>query len=189
MATADRHGTPFVADGESTQGHPEGSVVVDLFKAHARRVQNFLAFRLRDPVEAQDVAQNVFLKLWRQEAQGALRQEATNYMYAATQTAAIDLDRHRAYLNRYRDDDVDLDAIAQGKPGPEEVLHWRQGMARLADCVKGLPESTRKAFVLFHFKGMGYDEIATQLGCSRRTVERHIAAGLAQCREQMRDYL
>jgi RNA polymerase sigma-70 factor (ECF subfamily) len=165
------------------------SVVAGLFRTHGRRVQNFLAFRLRDPVEAQDVAQDVFLKLWRKEAQGSLRDEATNYMYAATQSAAIDADRHSAYVNRDRNDDVDVDAVVRAQPTAEDLLHWRRGMARFVDSVKSLPQVTRKVFVLFHFKGLGYDEIASELGCSRRTVERHIAAGLAYCREQMKDYL
>lgn len=167
----------------------DSSVVVGLFRNHARRVQNFLAFRLRDATEAQDVAQDVFLKLWRQEARGTLRDEATNYMYSATQSAAIDSDRHRAYVGRDRNNDVDVDAVVQAQPSAEDVLHWRKGMARFVDSVKSLPEATKKVFVLFHFKGLGYDEIAAELGCSRRTVERHIAAGLAHCREQMKDYL
>jgi RNA polymerase sigma-70 factor (ECF subfamily) len=166
----------------------EPSIVVDLFKAHARRVQNFLAFRLRDPVEAQDVAQDVFLKLWRHESEGRLRDEATNYMYSATQSAAIDSDRHREFLGRDRSD-ADVEAVPTTSPSAEDVLHWRRGMAVFVDSVKSLPEATKKVFVLFHFKGLSYDEIAADLGCSRRTVERHVAAGLAHCREQMKDYL
>jgi RNA polymerase sigma factor (sigma-70 family) len=176
-------------DGDAIPTDRATSIVVDLFRAHAKRVQNFLTFRLRDATEAQDVAQDVFLKLWRQESQGTLRNEATNYMYSATQSAAIDSDRHRAYVSRDRVNDVDVEAIAQTEPDAEEVLHWRKGMAVFVDSVKSLPEATKKVFVLFHFKGLGYDEIAAELGCSRRTVERHIAAGLTHCRRQMKDYL
>jgi RNA polymerase sigma-70 factor (ECF subfamily) len=190
MALAKR--SPHLAADPAPEGlpaRPQASIVVGLFKTHARRVQNFLAFRLRDSAEAQDVTQEVFLKLWRREREGALRDEATNYMYSATRSAAIDSDRHRAHVNRDRADDVDTDAIAGSRPDAEEVLHWRKAMARFVDSVRSLPEATRKVFVLFHFKGLGYDEIAAELGCSRRTVERHVAAGLAHCREHMKDYL
>src|ERR1043165_7130082 len=97
---------PLIDDAQQPEQRSarEPSIVVDLFKAHARRVQNFLAFRLRDPVEAQDVAQDVFLKLWRHESEGRLRDEATNYMYSPTQSAAIDSDRHREFLGRDRSD-------------------------------------------------------------------------------------
>lgn len=180
---------PLAGGGEDGGPAPERSIVTGLFRSHARRVQNFLTYRLRDSAEAQDVAQEVFLKLWRQESRGALRGEATNYMYAATQSAAIDSDRHRTYVTRDRADGVETDAIANAQPLAEEVLHWRRAMGALVDSVKSLPGTTKTAFVLFHFKGLGYDEIATELGCSRRTVERHIAAGLAHCRERMKDYL
>jgi RNA polymerase sigma-70 factor (ECF subfamily) len=193
MATIENHDTQLAlsADSQSTKEADGGetSIVVNLFKAHARRVQNFLSFRLHDSTEAQDVTQEVFLKLWKHEARGELREEATNYMYAATQSAAIDSDRHRSYVTRDRVSDVDIDVVAREQPSAEEVLHWRKGMAAFVDSVKSLPDVTKKVFVLFHFKGLDYDEIAAQLGCSRRTVERHIAAGLAQCRERLKDYL
>jgi RNA polymerase sigma factor (sigma-70 family) len=181
----------LTADNASLErpAQKDASIVVGLFKAHAKRVQKFLAFRLRDAADAQDATQDVFLKLWRQESQGTLRDEATNYMYSATHSAAIDTERHRAYVSRDRISDVDVDDVAQPKPAAEEVLHWRKAMARLVDSVKALPETSKKVFVLFHFKGMSYDEIAAELGCSRRTVERHVAAGLAFCKERMKDYL
>ena len=175
-------------DGER-HGAPKASIVVGLFKAHSRRVQNFLSFRLRDGTEAQDATQDVFLKLWRQERQGALRDEATNYMYSATQSVVIDAKRHRDYVERDRARDVEVDSVVQAHPPAEDVLHWRKAFARLVDSVKSLPGTTQKVFVLYHFKGMGYDEIARELGVSRRTVERHIAAGLVHCREQLKDYL
>ncbi len=177
----------LLADEESRP--PNASIVVGLFKTHAKRVQSFLAFRLRDSTEAQDATQDVFLKLWRQERQATLRDEATNYMYSATQSAIIDTERHRAYVGRERAPDVDVDDVVPAQPGVDEVLHWRKAFARFVDSVKALPETTRKVFVLYHFKGMGYDEIGRELGVSRRTVERHIAAGLTHCREELKDYL
>jgi RNA polymerase sigma-70 factor (ECF subfamily) len=188
MAVAKYPELDFRAEKDEAEG-PRASIVVDLFKQHSRRVQSFLSYRLRDSTEAQDVSQEVFLKLWRHEAQGKLRDDATNYMYSATQSAAIDSNRHRVYVSRDRANDVDIDLLPQTLPSPEEVLHWRKGMSVFVDGIKSLPEPIKKVFVLFHLKGLGYDEIATELGCSRRTVERHIAAGLAHCREKMKDYL
>ena len=177
----------LVADGGRSVAKP--SIVVGLFKTHARRVQSFLSFRLRDSAEGEDATQDVFLKLWRQERQGTLRDEATNYMYSATQSAIIDVERHRAYVEHDRVPGIDVDGVAEPQPAAEDVLHWRKALVQFVDSVKALPETTRRVFVLYHFKGLGYDEIARELGVSRRTVERHIAAGLAQCRERLKDYL
>src|SRR5260221_4727238 len=184
-------GVAFAADLVAGESHnaSKPSIVVGLFKTHAKRVQSFLSFRLRDSAEGEDAAQDVFLKLWRQERQATLRDEATNYMYAATQSAIIDVERHRAYVEHDRVPGVDVDGVAQPQPAAEEVLHWRKALAQFVDSVKALPETTRNVFLLYHFKGLGYDEIARELGVSRRTVERHIAAGLAQCRERLKDYL
>ncbi len=177
----------LVAD--EARGASKPSIVVGLFKTHARRVQSFLSFRLRDSAEGEDATQDVFLKLWRQECQGTLRDEATNYMYSATQSAIIDVERHRAYVEHDRASGVDVDDVVQQQPAAEDVLHWRKALVQFVDSVKALPETTGKVFVPYHFKGLGYDEIARELGVSRRTVERHIAAGLAHCRERLKDYV
>jgi RNA polymerase sigma-70 factor (ECF subfamily) len=193
MSIAKRPEASFTLPAEVTQDQPpapkDESIVVDLFRTHSKRVQNFLRFRLRDVADAEDAAQDVFLKLLRRERQGALRVEAKNYMYAATQSEVIDVERHRGRVERDHNRDVDVESIAQPRSDPEELLHWRNAMACFVDSIKALPETSKKVFVLYHFKGMGYDEIAIELGCSRRTVERHIAAGLVACRERMKDYL
>src|SRR5258708_9526098 len=136
-------GVAFAAElaADEPRGASKPSIVVGLFKTHARRVQSFLSFRLRDSAEGEDAAQDVFLKLWRQERQRTLRDEATNYMYAATQSAIIDIERHRAYVGRDRLPDVDVDEVVPAQPGAEDALHWRNAFVRFVNSVKALPDT------------------------------------------------
>lgn len=168
-------------------GH--SSTVVGLFKEHARRVQRFLSFRLRNAEDGREATQEVFLRLWRHEQSGSLREAATNYMYSATQSIAADVMRHRGRRPVDRLTDESPDAIAAPAPSQEDVIYWRRAMARFIAILKTLPETTRQVVVLHHVKDMNYDEIAAELGISRRTVERHIARAVSHCRARMRDYL
>ncbi len=175
----------------SHRAHSEGSgsIIVGLFKLRAKKVQDYLSFRLRSREDAEDAAQEVFLKLWRREEKGALREEASAYMYSTALSVATDAERQRTSQARDRFVEVDLDDIAQHAPSQEDQLHWREAMAHFVYCVKALPEQTRQIFVLHHVEGLHYPAIAKRLGISTRTVERHIAQAFLEMQRQMGDYL
>jgi len=167
----------------------EQSIVLRLFREHSRRVQRFLSFRLRDVEDGSEATQEVFLKLWRHEQTGTLRDEATNYMYSATQSIATDAERRRARQPKEQTGESELADVPASEPDQDDVVHWRQAMVHFVDILKTLPETTRQVLVLYHLKDMNYDEIADELGISRRTVERHIARAVSHCRTRMKDYL
>jgi RNA polymerase sigma factor (sigma-70 family) len=167
----------------------EPTIVGELFNGHAKRVRRFLGFRLRNHEDAQDATQDIFLRLWKYERQGTLRDEARNYMLSATHSVAIDVERHRAHIGQEHSADAEPDSIARPGPSQDDILHWRKAMEAFVDIINVLPEVTRDVFVLYHFQNMGYDEVAKHLGVSRRTVERHLATALALCRKDMERYL
>src|SRR5258708_22050758 len=142
------------------------SIVGKLFKSHARRLRNFLTFRLKSADDADDAAQEVFLKLWRHEKSGNLREEATSYMFSAAYSTATDLERHRRLHEHDSLDAYDSEAVAEERPALEDQRHWRDALAHLVSELKQLPEAQRKAFVLHHFKGLNYAQIAKKMGVS-----------------------
>ena len=176
-------------EAPEAQGAATASIVDRLFREHTRRVQRFMSFRLRDREDGQEASQEVFLKLWRQETEGHLRQDARSYMYSATRSTVIDLERNRASRGADRQDEADCDALPAAVPGEEDVLHWRRAMRHFVTILKAVPEPTRQAFLLHYFSDMNYDQIAAKLGTSRRSVERHVARALSHCRRHMREYL
>jgi RNA polymerase sigma factor (sigma-70 family) len=181
--------SPEIAASQSQNGKP-GSIVASLFRQHARRVQHFMGFRLWSSEDGQEASQEVFLKLWKREAEGGLREDATSYLFSATQTAIIDTERARASRGHGLQASAEhLDILPAAEPDQDEALHWRRAMSHLVNVVEGLPELARKAFLLHYFADMSYDQIAAELGVNRRTVERHIARATSHCRARMRNYL
>ncbi len=176
-------------ESPGSRSSPAATIVGGLFRQHAKRVQQFMSFRLRDREDGQEASQEMFLKLWRQETQGNLREDAVSYMFSAARTAIVDTERHRKSRAQDQQEEGDFDAVAAVEADQDEALHWRRAMGRLAEIVKSLPEVTRKAFLLHYFNEMNYDQIAEELGVSRRTVERHVARAFAHCRTRMKDYL
>ena len=167
----------------------EVSIIAGLFRAQANKMRRYLAYRLQNAEDAKDATQDVFLKLWRHEQAGQLRPDAKAYMYSASHTVAIDTERHRNYHDRDRLPDADLEAVASDAHTQDERQYWRAAITHLVDNLEALPEFTRKVFVLHHFDGLDYAEIAAKLDVSRRTIERHIAVGTKEMRATMKDYL
>ena len=176
-------------EGPETQSAAAPSIVDRLFREHAKRVQRFMGFRLRDREDGQEASQEVFLKLWRHETRGNLREDARSYMYSATRSAVIDLERSRASRGADGQEAADCDAFGDATPAQEEILHWRRAMQSFVSIVMDLPELTKQAFLLHYFSDLNYDQIAAKLHVSRRSVERHVARAMAHCRKRMRDYL
>ncbi len=176
-------------DAPASPASRPASIVARLYKSHASSVRRYLGFRLRDREDGADAAQDVFLKLWRHESQGSLRQEATNYLYAATQSAIKDTQRWRTVHGRDRAEEIDGDALPEGKTDQEDQLHWREALAHFVDSVRALPEVTANVFLLSYFEGLTYPQIAKALGISERTVERHVVRAMTELRSRMEDYL
>jgi RNA polymerase sigma factor (sigma-70 family) len=176
-------------EGSGARESTPAGTVVGLFKKHATRVRRSLAFRLRNPEDAQDATQEAFLKVWRQEKEGNLREDASAYLYSAARSVATDMERWRTFHIVERRAEVELDEVAGTAAGVEERQHWRDAMSLFVDSVDNLPKLTRNVFLLHQVKGLTYPEIATQLDVSTRTVERHIAQALASLERKLKEYL
>lgn len=168
---------------------PRSSIVVDLFRKHASRVRRSLTFRLRSPEDAQDATQEVFLKLWRQERAGNLKEEAAAYLNSAASSMATDFERWRAFHVIERRSDVELDDVEAAAAGSEERQHWRDAMTLFMKGVQALPPLTRDVFLLSQVKGLTYPEIALRLDVSTRTVERHLVQAIMALERRLKDYL
>ncbi|SDW31667.1 RNA polymerase, sigma subunit, ECF family [Celeribacter indicus] len=137
------------------------------------RVLAQAARMLRDRAEAEDVAQEAMLRLWKiapDWRQGEAK--VTTWLYRVVANLCTDRLR-RARGTR-------LDEIAEpedGRPSQDAVLMQRQRAEALGTALSTLPERQREAVVLRHMEGLGNPEIAEILGVSVEAVESLIARG------------
>ena len=177
------------AETPIARGDSGSSIVVDLFRRHANRIRRSLTSRLRNSDDAQDATQEVFLRLWRKEREGNLREEASAYLGVAANSIATDIERWRTFHVIDRLADVDVEDVRAVTIGSDEQQHWRDALSLFVDSVESLPELTRNVFLLHHVKGLTYPEIAARLAVSTRTVERHIAQALSDLEGKLKDFL
>jgi RNA polymerase sigma-70 factor (ECF subfamily) len=135
---------------------------------------------IKDPSEAQDVAQEVFLKAYR--ALGSFRGDAAFY----TWLYRIAINTAKNYLlsrsRRSSSSEVDIqDAEAienapqlQGMETPERHLLNEEIIDTIKTAIENLPEEMRIAIMLREFEGMSYEEIAVAMDCPVGTVRSRI---------------
>jgi RNA polymerase sigma-19 factor, ECF subfamily len=174
---------------EAVKPPPIQSTVARLFKAHSARMRNFLRFRLRNHEEAQDAAQDVFLRLWEREREGALQADARAYMVSAVFHAAVDVTRRRSRSLVDEHEALDDEQLPDPSASVESRLFWRNALRQLVDALKDLPVTTQQVFVMAHVEGLTHTVIAERLEISVRHVERHLVRALGHCELRLKDYL
>jgi RNA polymerase sigma-70 factor (ECF subfamily) len=138
---------------------------------------------LRDDAEAEDVAQEALLRLWRNAA--ALELGAGGVRPWLRRVASnLCIDRVRARRNTTAVDQVPEQAEPAG-----QVRHLaeRELGARVDGALKALPERQRLAITLFHYEGMSQIEVGGVLGISDEAVESLLARARRTLKAALKD--
>ena len=152
----------------------------------------YIAAACRDPGMAEDVIQDLYLKLSALETEPVV-DNPSGYLFRMANN--IYLNRLRALKSgRTRDhawqatsfENVGGDAVAD-EPTPEARLTGRQQMVRLKAAIDALPERTQSIFRAHKLEGLTQTQVAAKLGISISSVEKHLATALKTLTAQVRD--
>jgi RNA polymerase sigma-70 factor (ECF subfamily) len=135
---------------------------------------------VKDPSEAQDVAQEAFIKAYR--ALGNFRGDSAFYTWLyriAINTAKNYLVSRSRRSSDYQVDIQDAEALEnapqlQGMETPERLLLNQEIIDTIKTAIDKLPEEMRTAIMLREFEGMSYEEIAEAMDCPVGTVREAI---------------
>lgn len=145
---------------------------------------------LGDRAEAEDVAQEAMLRLWRIAPDWQTGQaKVSTWLYRVTMNLCIDLQRKRRGGTVALDDAPDP---ADNAPSAAEQLVAKARSDALQDALAQLPDRQRQAVVLRHLEELANPEIAEILGVSVEAVESIVARGkrgLTAALNQRRDDL
>ncbi len=139
---------------------------------------------LGDQAEAEDVAQDAMLRLWRQAADWrAGEARASTWLYRVVHNLCIDRMRRRRPQVAVEDapEPVDPD------PGVLEQMARSEAGRAVAAAIGELPDRQRQALVLRHFEGWSNPQIGEALDCSVEAVESLLARARRQLAGRLKD--
>jgi RNA polymerase sigma-70 factor, ECF subfamily len=143
---------------------------------------------VRDPALAQDVTQDVFLRLWRRPRTfDDQRGELGSYLRLMARSRAVDLWREAQAAGRAGDR---LRVVAGREEGdvedlPPDALERQQDRATMRSALHALPPAQREAIVLAYWGGLTAAEIARRCGVPLGTAKSRIRLGLTRLRDEM----
>jgi RNA polymerase sigma-70 factor (ECF subfamily) len=151
-----------------------------LLRKYRAPLVNFLYRMVGDSGTAEDLAQEVFLRVYRARAQYAPSAKFTTWMFRIATNVALNSRRD----GRHRQMEVSIDQTAEHgesesvamevpdrRPGIEQELIVRDRAALIRRAVEALPEKQRAAVLLHKYQEMDYDEIAKALECSESALK------------------
>jgi RNA polymerase sigma factor (sigma-70 family) len=170
---------------------PELTGLAAIYQQCRPQLLRFLRARTADPSEADDIIQELWIKLQNSSVGPVANGRA--YLFQVANNLVLDRvreRRRRSVRDRRWTEAAYTPAALQGEvidpqPDPERALLEAEELQRLTAAVAGLPEGARRAFCLHKIDGLSHAEVAARLGISRSGVEKHIAVAMKHLRQAM----
>jgi RNA polymerase sigma factor (sigma-70 family) len=150
-----------------------------LFREHNRALIAFLQCRLNSYSDAQEVAQEAYLRMLTLENREDV-ESLRSYLFKIAGNLAIDRIRKRKVRSDF------IAGQSHDEPfGDESPVHHAMAVEQVAGirrALKELPAKTSQAFVLHVIEGRDFGSVAQTMNLSERMVRYHVANALAHCR-------
>jgi len=160
--------------------------LAEAFRRHAGSVYALAQRVLRDRATAEEIVQEVFLRLW--HAPDRFDPErGTMRAYLLAQAHGRAVDRLRSDASRRRREERDAVRSVQETPDVEVEVMDLTIAGQLKDAVLALPADERRAIELAYFGGHTYREVAVLLAAPEGTVKSRIRSGLKRLRAGLAD--
>lgn len=145
---------------------------------------NFLRRRMRTAEDANDVAQEAYVRMMQYEGARDIHSPSSLLFRIATNVAN---DFARADQSRRVQDQCSIDdhELASHEPSAERQIAGCEDLATLLVAIRQLPQKCQQVFLLSRVKHMTYPEIAKHCGISVKMVEKHISHALAVCMKKV----
>jgi RNA polymerase sigma-70 factor (ECF subfamily) len=154
-----------------------------LFNFFEETIYKFLLFKTKDADVAEDLLQEVFLKLWKVRESLDERRSIKNYLYTMADNISLNHIRHLKVVTAYKNQPHSkLFSVVES---PDYILEEKECNLKLMNAIETLPEKTRVIFLMSRLEDLTYNEIGDRLSLSVKTVEGHMIKALKFLRESV----
>jgi len=165
-----------------------------IVKEHTSKVVGLAWRLLGSQDEAEDIAQEAFLRLFKALPDFRGESRISTWLYRTTTRLAIDhlrrerLKRKLFFFRQDNDSPDPVDQASDWRANPGEELISNEAMQSLRHSLSKLSARQQVIFTLRHYEGLSLNEIAGHLGIETGTVKAHLHRAVTQLRADLKDY-
>ncbi|HJS99709.1 MAG TPA: sigma-70 family RNA polymerase sigma factor [Terriglobales bacterium] len=168
-----------------------------LVQKYRRPMLSFMYRMARNQAAAEDLAQEVFLRVYRSRETYTANAKFTTWLYRIATNLAVnharDTRHERPEISMSLDEpDAEtglMPDLADGTPNVEENILRRERLAAIRSHVQALPERQRMAVVMHKYQGMDYRQIAEVLHLSESATKSLLFRAYESLREKLKDFV
>lgn len=156
-----------------------------VFEEYAPKIYNFSFSYLNNIIEAEELVQDVFLKLWDKRETLDQSKNLKAYIYKVAVNTIYDVIRRRNVENSFKD--FATSTYDTSSNSTWHTVIYDEMKEKLDLLVSQFPEQRKKIYKLSKEKGLSNDEIALKLKISKRTVENQLYRAISFLKEHFKN--
>ncbi|HEY8376024.1 MAG TPA: RNA polymerase sigma factor [Nannocystis sp.] len=170
----------------------------ELVARHRRGLFNFLLRSVQNRSRAEELLQEVFLRVIRSKDRYERTAKLTTWLYTIARNLCVDESRRAKFRRttsldaprRGQDDDAPalIDSVASEDVPTDERAAAPQIRERIARAVALLPEDQREVFLMRQINGLSFKEIGDIVGAPENTVKSRMRYALEKLRQELADF-
>ena len=154
-----------------------------LFNFYCQKLINFSRRYVWDKQTAENIVQDIFLKIWQNRNTLDPSKMIKTYLFTAVKNESLKHLRHADVHKRW----AEFISLSQDSAiDPEKTLSENETKKEIENAISSLPEKCREIFTMNKFDKLKYREIAEILNISVKTVETQMGRALKKLREKLK---
>jgi RNA polymerase sigma-70 factor, ECF subfamily len=154
-----------------------------LMERYEGRIFRLCCGLLRDRAQAEDVAQESLVRIWKALDRYDERAALSTWIYAISRNRCLSALERKRTLESLADSEVAHAVEQVAAPDVEPPFEQSELLREIVDL---LPERLRRTLLLFYYEGRSTAEVSQMLGCPEGTVKTHLFRARAALAEQLR---
>lgn len=154
-----------------------------VFRKYYQMLVAFGTSKLKDPDQAEEIVQEVFVKLW-EKREGLEVSSFKSYLFSSVNNTILNYFKHQEVR---RDHASEMKAVGDSFE-LEESVEYNELQEKLLGLIAEMPTARQQVFKLVKLEGKKYKEVAEELGISIKTVENQMGSALKYLRTHLKDY-
>ena len=153
-----------------------------IFKSYYETMSLFAMRYVQSQAIAEEITQEVFVKLWSKQADIKINSSLKSYLYGAIRNACLNHLKHQKVVQEHVAFELHNNATQV-----DDVVEYNELQEAVDSAIAKLPEKCREVFEMSRFEGKKYKDIAEALQISVKTVENQMGKALKVLRNELKD--